>query len=175
MWDLCRTKWHWGTFSPSTWVFPCQFSFHRLINTRHLSSRAGTIDQLVAEVPSGLSLTPPQESEKENSYTRSWIGGNQYDTNPVYVIWNRTLSTFSAAARFTETFDPLNNITLKSVGLACIIIFFFEWTGSVRCSRQVLPNRPNRVGTCLLVKMLTETDPITEILCFRHWRYWAIS
>jgi hypothetical protein len=41
--------------------FPCQFSFHRLFHTHHLSSRAGTIGQLVADVPSGLSLTPPQE------------------------------------------------------------------------------------------------------------------
>jgi hypothetical protein len=39
--------------------FPCQFSFHRLLHTHHLSSEAGTIGQLVADVPSGLSLTPP--------------------------------------------------------------------------------------------------------------------
>jgi hypothetical protein len=41
---------------------PCQFSFHRLLHTHHhhLSSGAGTIGQLVADVPSGLSLTPPQ-------------------------------------------------------------------------------------------------------------------
>jgi hypothetical protein len=39
--------------------FPCQFSFHRLLHIHHLSSGAGTIGQLVADVPSGLSLTPP--------------------------------------------------------------------------------------------------------------------
>jgi hypothetical protein len=45
--------------------FPCQFSFHRLLHIHHhLSSRAGTIGQLVADVPSGLSLTPPQENKK---------------------------------------------------------------------------------------------------------------
>jgi hypothetical protein len=38
-------------------VFPCQFSFHRLLHTHRLSSGAGTIGQLVADVPSGLSLT----------------------------------------------------------------------------------------------------------------------
>jgi hypothetical protein len=38
--------------------FPCQFSFHRLLHT-------GTIGQLVADVPSGLSLTPPQENKKK--------------------------------------------------------------------------------------------------------------
>jgi hypothetical protein len=43
--------------------FLCQFSFHRLLHT-HLSSGAGTIGQLVADVPSGLSLPhpPPQEN-----------------------------------------------------------------------------------------------------------------
>jgi hypothetical protein len=45
--------------------FPCQFSFYRLIHTHRLSSGAGTIGQLVADTPSGLSLTPPQEIKKE--------------------------------------------------------------------------------------------------------------
>jgi hypothetical protein len=40
--------------------FPCQFSFRRLLNTHHLSSEAGRIGQLVDDVTSGLSLTPPQ-------------------------------------------------------------------------------------------------------------------
>jgi hypothetical protein len=43
--------------------FPCQFSFHRLLHIHHLSSGAGTIGQLVADVPSGLSLTPHQETK----------------------------------------------------------------------------------------------------------------
>jgi hypothetical protein len=41
--------------------FPCQFSFHRLLHTHQLPSGAGRIGQLVAGVPSGLSLTPPKE------------------------------------------------------------------------------------------------------------------
>jgi hypothetical protein len=45
--------------------FPCQFSFHRLLHIHyHLSSGAGKIGQLVADVLSGLSLTPPQENKK---------------------------------------------------------------------------------------------------------------
>jgi hypothetical protein len=44
--------------------FPCQFSFHRLLHIHHLSSGPGTIAQLVADVPSGLSLIPPQETKK---------------------------------------------------------------------------------------------------------------
>jgi hypothetical protein len=43
--------------------FPCQFSFHRLLHTHHLSSEASTI--VVSDVPSGLSLTPPQENKKK--------------------------------------------------------------------------------------------------------------
>jgi hypothetical protein len=35
--------------------FPCQFSFHRQLYTHHhLSSGAGSIGQLVPDVPSGL-------------------------------------------------------------------------------------------------------------------------
>jgi hypothetical protein len=41
----------------------CQFSFHQMLHI-HLSYGAGTIGQLVADVPSGLSLTPVQETKK---------------------------------------------------------------------------------------------------------------
>jgi hypothetical protein len=41
--------------------FPYEFSFHRFFHIHHhLSSGAGTIGQLVVDVPSGLSLTPLQ-------------------------------------------------------------------------------------------------------------------
>jgi hypothetical protein len=44
--------------------FPCQ-SFHRLLHIhRHLSSEAGTIGQILVDVPSGLSFTPPQKVYK---------------------------------------------------------------------------------------------------------------
>jgi hypothetical protein len=45
--------------------FPCQFSFHRLLHTHHLSSGAGTIRQILANVASRLNLTPPQEIKKK--------------------------------------------------------------------------------------------------------------
>jgi hypothetical protein len=48
--------------------FPSQFSFHRLLHIHHhLSSGAGTIGQTVADVPSGPSLTPPQETKKKGA------------------------------------------------------------------------------------------------------------
>jgi hypothetical protein len=43
--------------------FPCQLSFHRLIHT-HLSSGAGTIGQLMADVPSGLSHPTAKKLKK---------------------------------------------------------------------------------------------------------------
>jgi hypothetical protein len=52
--------------------FPCQFSFHRLLHTHQLSSGAGTTGQLVADVPSGLSLTPPRETKKKITSKLYW-------------------------------------------------------------------------------------------------------
>jgi hypothetical protein len=53
--------------------FPCQLSFHRLLQIHHHHNRhhhlvagAGTIGQLVTDVPSGPSLTPLQETKKKN-------------------------------------------------------------------------------------------------------------
>jgi hypothetical protein len=65
MWDLWWTKWHWRRFPPSTSVSPAT-SFHRLSHTDHLLSGAGTISQLVTDVPSGLSFIPPQETKKKS-------------------------------------------------------------------------------------------------------------
>jgi hypothetical protein len=48
--------------------FLCQFSFHRLLHNHHLSCGAGTKSQIVADIPSGLSLTPPQETNYTGNY-----------------------------------------------------------------------------------------------------------
>jgi hypothetical protein len=62
MWDLWWTKWHWR-FSPNTTASPAWFSFHQLLHIHHLSSGAGTIGQLLADVPN---LTQPQETILKN-------------------------------------------------------------------------------------------------------------
>jgi hypothetical protein len=50
--------------------FSLQLSLHRLLHIHLLlSSGAGTIGQTVADVPSGLSLTPPRETKKRLSET----------------------------------------------------------------------------------------------------------
>jgi hypothetical protein len=56
--------------------FPYKFSFHRLLHIHYLqvSSRTSTIDKLVADVPSGLSLTPLQETKKKKTKRRNEIG-----------------------------------------------------------------------------------------------------
>jgi hypothetical protein len=49
--------------------FSCQFSFHRLLHTHHLPSGAGTISQLLADVPSGLSPHPKKLKKITSSCT----------------------------------------------------------------------------------------------------------
>jgi hypothetical protein len=53
-----------GQISSEYFGFPCQFSFHRMLHSHHLSSGAGTVGQIAADVPSGLGLTPPQDIKK---------------------------------------------------------------------------------------------------------------
>jgi hypothetical protein len=45
--------------------FPLPILIPPTIRTCHLLSGAGTIGKIVADVPSGLSLTPPQETKKK--------------------------------------------------------------------------------------------------------------
>jgi hypothetical protein len=56
--------------------FPCQFLFHRLLIIHlRLSFGTGTIGQLVADVPSGLTLTSPPPKKK----TRANVRNNRND------------------------------------------------------------------------------------------------
>jgi hypothetical protein len=51
--------------------YPCH-SFHRLLHTHlHPLSRAGTIGQIMTDVPSGFSPTPPRE-KKKNVWFYPW-------------------------------------------------------------------------------------------------------
>jgi hypothetical protein len=45
--------------------FPFHLSFHRLLQTHHLSSGAGTIGELVVDAPSGLSSAPSKETKNK--------------------------------------------------------------------------------------------------------------
>jgi hypothetical protein len=61
-----------GQVSSKYFCFPCQFSFHHTLHI-HPSFEAGTskIGQLVADVPSGLRLTPTQWNLKKNQKQQS--------------------------------------------------------------------------------------------------------
>jgi hypothetical protein len=59
--SICMDKVALGQVSSKYFGFPCQFSFLQMLDT-HLSSGVGTVGQLVADVPSGLSLTPSHEN-----------------------------------------------------------------------------------------------------------------
>jgi hypothetical protein len=74
MWDLWWTKWYWGRFPPSTSVSPA--NSHSTDCSKLVIYHPGlvTIGQLVADVPSGVSLTPPQEIKKLNETSlRAWL------------------------------------------------------------------------------------------------------
>jgi hypothetical protein len=65
MWDLWWTKWHWGRISPSISVSPADSHFTHCSIHHHLLSGAGATDLIMADVPSGLSLTRPQNLKKK--------------------------------------------------------------------------------------------------------------
>jgi hypothetical protein len=54
-------------------------SFHQLVHTHHQPSGAGTIGQTMADVPSGLSLTPPRNYEaikqelRKFGFEQDWV------------------------------------------------------------------------------------------------------
>jgi hypothetical protein len=51
------------------------------------SSGAGTIGQLVAEVPSGLSLTPPQETKKKRICLRKKLRLTAWNVFSLFCTW----------------------------------------------------------------------------------------
>jgi hypothetical protein len=78
MWDLLWTKGHWRRVSLSTSVSPANFhSTKCFIRVYHTG---GTADQLGADVPSGLTVTQPNETKKELFFIRE-DGGNMFLRN----------------------------------------------------------------------------------------------
>jgi hypothetical protein len=75
-----------GQVSSEYFGFPCH-SFHRLLHIHHHpSSGAGTVSQTVADVPSGLSHNPPEETKRK---TKTTITETQ--TTPYCAIQERFL------------------------------------------------------------------------------------
>jgi hypothetical protein len=67
-----------GQVFSESFGIPRKFSFIKMIHTHHLSSGAGTIGQLLADVPSGLNLTPPQEILKKVFNDRFYVKAVDY-------------------------------------------------------------------------------------------------
>jgi hypothetical protein len=70
--------------------FTCQFSLDRLLHIHHLSSGAGTIGQTVADVPSRLSLTPPEKTKKKNTIFTNGFS----EINLKFVFWRFSKTSF---------------------------------------------------------------------------------
>jgi hypothetical protein len=82
-----------GQVSSEYFGFLCQFSFHRILHTHHLSSEVGTIGQIVAGVPNGLSLTPPQETKKIKNTAYSTVANSLWtDATKLYNTLNGSVS-----------------------------------------------------------------------------------
>jgi hypothetical protein len=50
---------------------PCQFAFHRLLHTHHLSSGTGTVDQILACVPIDTVSPQPRQKQIAKKYSLS--------------------------------------------------------------------------------------------------------
>jgi hypothetical protein len=116
--------------------FPC-YSFHWLLHTHHhhhhhLSSGAGTLGQTVTDVPSGLSLTPPEKLKKvknklgfANCFMLVSCLGYAYR-------WGEVKCSFEKYA------DWLHGVICRKIGLlrtcyACICYFtFITWIFTMR-------------------------------------------
>jgi hypothetical protein len=104
--------------------FPCHFhstdcSTHHH-HHQHLSSGAGTTGQIVANVPSGLSLTPSQKTKKEKihyTYTHSNIncGAGQIKNEITSIYASYTDITSNPAKQGTAISTHLRNINITHV------------------------------------------------------------
>jgi hypothetical protein len=143
--------------------FPCQFSFHRLRHTHHPSSEAGTIGQLVADVPSEPSLTPLQATKKEtmNSMIETLAGRMIIVTEVCRVFWGgqsfrRLLAFYLKTDRDRFFTDCTNSMFISS--------YPFSWTPyKIRSHVAPLRNTINvHVFTFLTTSWTERTERMKE-------------
>jgi hypothetical protein len=111
MWDVWWTKWHCGRFSPSTSISP--------VNLHSTRCRTITIiwvcynRAIVAEIPSGLCLTPTNNNNNNNNKTAGrWHGKSQF----------RNISWYKMAQLFHSF---INGSTALCWALAAFFFFSF--------------------------------------------------
>jgi hypothetical protein len=108
--------------------YPSQFSFHRLLHIHHhhdhhLSSGAGTLGQLLAEVPSGLSLHPKKPKKKTELKVPAFYGTRRLCRVHNSATVNPILSQFNPVQILTppNVFNILYNIIrLRSLFTYCL-------------------------------------------------------
>jgi hypothetical protein len=103
--DLWWVKWHWGRVFPSPSVSAANSHPTDCPHTHHLWSGAGTIGQIVVDVPSGPNLTLPQETKNSSSVTQGWCN---WPTNGQHTKWTQSHLT------------PWNMYTHKRYDTDCI-------------------------------------------------------
>jgi hypothetical protein len=91
---ICGGKLELGQVFSEYFGFPCRFSFHQMLRN-HLSTEAGIIGQVVADVPSALSLNPLKKitttiSNQETSVEKE-KAGKIFFRNVGYLSTNMTL------------------------------------------------------------------------------------
>jgi hypothetical protein len=93
-----------GQIFPKYFSLPCQFLFHRLLHAHHLSSGPGTIRQIVADVPSGLSVTSHHKIKK----VLKMLGLNSFRRRvmlEVVIVNSSVISTCVFVGYFKKTFN----------------------------------------------------------------------
>jgi hypothetical protein len=102
MWDLVIKVALWQVFS-KYFSFPCQFSFVQMLHT-HLSSKAGTIGQLVANEPGTVVyLQIPSERECEISRNTSWVKSTAWEESLSRVSDMTDMISFIKVAKKLKT------------------------------------------------------------------------
>jgi hypothetical protein len=73
MFNLWWTKRHWGRFSPNTSVFPACHPTDSSTLIITIIREAGTVGQMVVDMPSRLSLTQPQDKKLSDCRTKRFF------------------------------------------------------------------------------------------------------
>jgi hypothetical protein len=136
--------------------FPFQFSFHRLLHT-HISPEAGTI---VADVPSGLSLTPGQEIKiclllngNNHQGTKSKWGQLQDVQKPMYRFSHLGVSGIEpevlgrmSLRTYTRRYKVRSILRVFIIVVAYKSLFLFSYTANFSLTGNPLLQTAENVG-----------------------------
>jgi hypothetical protein len=146
--------------------FSCQ-SFHRLPLTLYPSSGSGTTGQIVADIPSGLRLTPPQNyvARVRKGRIAYYLVNHHVTSHVVFVL--------VSAVRYV-VLQPIISLAWKFVLLSA---FFTLKTWVLRKSslifgQNVMSERTVGHGQTVLLEEQCSgwSDICSELLCSRSWQ-----